>query len=127
MNIEMLLRGTTVLALSLLSAGCSQGTAPPPESRATAPKPAGQESRPSSSDAASPRIPSFHQNAEAARPFPRAVSPERFEGYPVVQAAYRAAAKFPEVLVQQPCYCHCDRSAGHGSLADCWANDHGAG
>jgi len=28
---------------------------------------------------------------------------------------------------QQPCYCHCDRSQGHGSLLDCFASKHGAG
>jgi hypothetical protein len=32
-----------------------------------------------------------------------------------------------KVLYQQPCYCHCDRSQGHGSLLDCFVSRHGSG
>lgn len=46
---------------------------------------------------------------------------------PAVLAAYRAAAKAPNVLYQQPCYCHCDRSQGHTSLHSCFENLHGSG
>jgi hypothetical protein len=46
---------------------------------------------------------------------------------PAVLAAYRAAAKAPAALYQQPCYCHCDRSQGHTSLHSCFENLHGAG
>ena len=46
---------------------------------------------------------------------------------PTVLAAYRAAAKAPSALYQQPCYCHCDRSQGHTSLHSCFENMHGAG
>jgi len=45
---------------------------------------------------------------------------------PVVQNAYAKAAKVKKVLYQQPCYCHCDRSLGHGSLLDCFASKHGS-
>jgi len=41
--------------------------------------------------------------------------------------AYAVAARVNKVLYQQPCYCHCDRSQGHGSLLDCFASRHGAG
>jgi len=39
--------------------------------------------------------------------------------------AYELAAKIPNVLHQQPCYCHCDRM-GHNSLHSCFENTHGA-
>lgn len=39
--------------------------------------------------------------------------------------AYEIAAKIPEVLHQQPCYCYCDRM-GHNSLHSCFENTHGA-
>src|SRR5882762_10031220 len=40
--------------------------------------------------------------------------------------AYVVAGRSQRVLYQQPCYCHCDRSQGHGSLLDCFASKHGA-
>jgi uncharacterized protein with PCYCGC motif len=45
----------------------------------------------------------------------------------VVQNAYTVAARVKKILYQQPCYCHCDRSQGHGSLLDCFASTHAAG
>ena len=39
--------------------------------------------------------------------------------------AYELAAKIPNVLHQQPCYCYCDRM-GHNSLHSCYENTHGA-
>ena len=41
--------------------------------------------------------------------------------------AYAVAGRVKKVLYQQPCYCHCDRSNGHGSLLDCFVSRHGAG
>lgn len=41
--------------------------------------------------------------------------------------AYVVASRTKKVLYQQPCYCHCDRSQGHGSLLDCFVSRHGAG
>ena len=41
-------------------------------------------------------------------------------------AAYKAAARVPNVLHQLPCYCFCDRSAGHNSLHSCFESVHGA-
>jgi hypothetical protein len=54
------------------------------------------------------------------------VNPEFFSD-PLVQNAYAVAARIKKTLYQQPCYCHCDRSQGHGSLLDCFASKHGAG
>jgi hypothetical protein len=39
--------------------------------------------------------------------------------------AYELAAKIPNVLHQQPCYCYCDRM-GHNSLHSCFENTHAA-
>jgi len=36
--------------------------------------------------------------------------------------AYVIAGRTKKVLYQQPCYCHCDRSQGHGSLLDCFVS-----
>jgi hypothetical protein len=43
-----------------------------------------------------------------------------------VQNAYTLASRAKRVLYQQPCYCHCDRSQGHGSLLDCYTGKHAA-
>ena len=45
--------------------------------------------------------------------------------YPYQTHAYELAAKIPNVLHQQPCYCYCDR-VGHNSLHSCFENTHGA-
>jgi len=41
--------------------------------------------------------------------------------------AYAVAGRAKKVLYQQPCYCHCDRNQGHGSLLDCFVSRHAAG
>jgi len=48
-------------------------------------------------------------------------APEPFQTH-----AYELAAKIPEVLHQQPCYCYCDRNMGHKSLHSCFEGKHGA-
>lgn len=50
------------------------------------------------------------------------------EGYtePAQTRAYELAAKIPNVLYQQPCYCYCDRTHGHKSLHSCFESTHGA-
>lgn len=45
---------------------------------------------------------------------------------PVQIAAYKAVAKMPAVMYQQPCYCYCDRGHGHTSLHSCFESTHGA-
>jgi hypothetical protein len=76
-------------------------------------------------DAASPEpIPAFHSQLPDS-PLPPTLKPELFTDV-LVQNAYALAAKVRKVLYQQPCYCHCDRSQGHGSLLDCFAGKHAA-
>ena len=70
-------------------------------------------------------IPAFHSQVPAG-PLPATLSPEMFSDV-VVQNAYALAARVRKVLYQQPCYCHCDRSQGHGSLLDCFVSKHGSG
>src|ERR1700674_765977 len=45
--------------------------------------------------------------------------------FPYQTHAYELAAKIPNVIYQQPCYCYCDRM-GHNSLHSCFENTHGA-
>ena len=56
---------------------------------------------------------------------PPTMDPQMFS-QPVVMNAYAVAARVKKVLYQQPCYCHCDQSQGHGSLLDCFAGKHGS-
>jgi hypothetical protein len=70
-------------------------------------------------------VPAFHTEAPQGD-LPSTMSADNFTD-PVVQNAYTVAARIKKVLYQQPCYCHCDRSQGHGSLLDCFASKHGAG
>ena len=67
-------------------------------------------------------VPAFHSEVPPG-PLPATMSPTLFTDT-IVQNAYAAAARVKKVLYQQPCYCHCDRSQGHGSLLDCFASKH---
>src|ERR1700682_2180820 len=69
-------------------------------------------------------VPAFHSEAPQGR-LPETLSPAQFTNI-AVQNAYILAAQVKKILYQQPCYCHCDRSQGHGSLLDCFASRHGA-
>ena len=44
---------------------------------------------------------------------------------PVQVHAYELAAKIPQVIYQQPCYCRCDQGYGHKSLRSCFEDQHG--
>jgi len=46
--------------------------------------------------------------------------------YGFQRRAYEAASRVPRVLYQLPCYCFCDRSAGHTSLHSCFEGEHGS-
>jgi len=46
--------------------------------------------------------------------------------FPYQTHAYELAAKIPNVIYQQPCYCYCDRGMGHNSLHSCFSGTHGA-
>jgi hypothetical protein len=67
-------------------------------------------------------VPAFHSTVPQG-PLPATMSPTLFTDI-VVQNAYTVAARVKKTLYQQPCYCHCDRSQGHGSLLDCFASKH---
>jgi hypothetical protein len=69
-------------------------------------------------------VPAFH-NTVPTGPLPTTLSPSLFTD-PVAQNAYSIAARIKKILYQEPCYCHCDRSQGHGSLLDCYAGKHAA-
>ena len=69
-------------------------------------------------------VPAFHAEAPKG-PLPATMDPAEFSGV-LVQNAYTLASRVRKVLYQQPCYCHCDRSQGHGSLLDCFASKHAA-
>jgi hypothetical protein len=45
---------------------------------------------------------------------------------PVVRAVYEFAARHPEVLRYMPCFCGCDRSAGHRGNHDCFVKSRDA-
>ena len=70
-------------------------------------------------------VPAYHDQVPPGA-LPATMNPEFFTE-PGVQNAYTIAARLKKTLYQQPCYCHCDRSLGHGSLLDCFASKHGAG
>ena len=69
-------------------------------------------------------IPSYHAYA-LKPPFPATLDPKQFPDA-LNRNVYALAAKIRPVLYQQPCYCYCDRHAGHKSLLDCFASTHGA-
>jgi hypothetical protein len=77
-----------------------------------------------SQDANVEPTPAFHSSVPEG-PLPATLSPSLFTD-PVAQNAYTLAARIKKVLYQQPCYCHCDRSQGHGSLLDCYVSKHAA-
>ena len=69
-------------------------------------------------------VPAYHTELPKGD-LPQTMAPEQFQN-PVVKNAYALAAKTKKVLYQQPCYCHCDRGHGHGSLLDCFTSNHGS-
>jgi hypothetical protein len=76
------------------------------------------------SAATSDPVPAYHSEVPSG-PMPATLAPETFTEA-TVQNAYALAAKIKKVLYQQPCYCYCDRHAGHGSLLDCYTGKHAA-
>ena len=70
-------------------------------------------------------VPPYHPDAPAAKDLPETLDPMKFPDA-ITQNAYAMAAKIKPVLYQQPCYCHCDKEMGHGSLLDCYVSNHAA-
>jgi len=99
-----------------------------PQHAATRPSPAAQNQSAPPMDmslpAASEPIPAFHTQLPRS-PLPNTLDPTLFTAT-LVQNAYTVAARIKKLLYQQPCYCHCDQSQGHGSLLDCFAGHHGS-
>lgn len=69
-----------------------------------------------------PAVPPYH-SSPPAKPFPATLDPKQFPDA-VNHNVYAFAAKIKPVLYQQPCYCGCDREAGHRSLLDCFVDTH---
>ena len=69
-------------------------------------------------------IPAYHSAApKGALP---ATLPASGFADPLTKKAYAVAARIKPVLYQLPCYCHCDRAAGHTSLLSCYGDMHGS-
>ncbi|HET6929233.1 MAG TPA: PCYCGC motif-containing (lipo)protein [Candidatus Acidoferrum sp.] len=73
-----------------------------------------------------PSGPAYHQEPPTGS-LPETLAPSQFADDKVAFVAYSVAAKIRELLYQEPCYCECDRFAGHQSLLDCYTSKHGRG
>jgi hypothetical protein len=71
-------------------------------------------------------VPAFHAEPPTGD-LPPTLEPSIYSSDKLVFNAYVVAGRSKKILYQEPCYCHCDRSNGHGSLLDCFAGTHGAG
>ena len=69
-------------------------------------------------------VPSYHAYA-LKPPYPATLDPKQFPDA-LNRNVYALVAKIKPVLYQQPCYCYCDRHAGHKSLLDCYVSAHGS-
>ncbi|HEV2351486.1 MAG TPA: CYCXC family (seleno)protein [Terriglobia bacterium] len=74
---------------------------------------------------AAEEVPPYHPDSPPAKDLPTTLDPMKFPDA-ITQNAYAMAAKIKPVLYQQPCYCHCDKELGHGSLLDCFTGMHAA-
>jgi uncharacterized protein with PCYCGC motif len=75
--------------------------------------------------AAAEAVPAYHAQPPAGE-LPATMEPSIYTDK-LVFNAYAVAGRVKKVLYQQPCFCHCDRSHGHGSLLDCFVSTHGSG
>ena len=71
-------------------------------------------------------VPAHHSQPPSGE-LPPTMEPSLYSQDKLVFNAYVVAGRVKKVLYQQPCYCHCDRSNGHGSLLDCFVSRHGSG
>ena len=68
----------------------------------------------------------YYDSVEEARPFPVTLPPNTYTNE-TLQTTYALAKEIPEVLVQLPCLCGCHgASEDHGSLLDCYVDNHAA-
>jgi hypothetical protein len=70
-------------------------------------------------------VPAYH-SALPKGELPLTVPPDHYANDPVTMNAYTLAGKIRKTLYQLPCYCNCDREAGHTSLLDCYRGSHGS-
>ncbi len=75
-------------------------------------------------------VPAYHPGPPSkGTKLPPILPPERLWGadfqYAYQKRAYELAAKIPDIIYQQPCYCYCDRM-GHKSLHSCYEDTHAA-
>ena len=70
-------------------------------------------------------VPAYHPQPPTDF-LPPTMQPSLFSEIGVFNA-YSVAGRLKKVLYQEPCFCHCDRSQGHGSLLDCFVSRHGSG
>lgn len=113
-NLATLLIGYVLIGLSAILLMLPQLAATPKQ--ASANTSAAQSKEP---------VPAFHAQPPSGQ-LPDTMEPSLFQDKQVFNA-YVVAGRIKKVLYQQPCYCHCDRSAGHGSLLDCFVSRHGSG
>ena len=69
-------------------------------------------------------VPPYHASTPSGT-LPATIDPKQF-GDAVTRNIYALATQVKEVLYQEPCYCGCDKEAGHKSLLDCFVGTHGA-
>lgn len=74
--------------------------------------------------AAEEPVPAYHK-ALPNKPLPATKDPQLYADRPLVARVYELAGKVRPALYQMPCYCSCDKFAGHGSLLDCFVDAHG--
>jgi Protein of unknown function with PCYCGC motif len=116
----------SALALAVaLAVACSTSHSNPSETAAPA-TPRQAVEPPATTTTPAEAVPPYFRSAEAAKPFPPLMPASFFRSNPVIARAYQTASRYPGLVAQQPCYCHCDRM-GHRSLLDCYASEHAAG
>jgi hypothetical protein len=57
---------------------------------------------------------------------PPVLDAHRFQSSRPAFVAYYLASKIKDTFYQVPCYCPCNKSQGHQSLLDCFADKHGS-
>jgi hypothetical protein len=70
-------------------------------------------------------VPPYHSGPPKGA-LPATLEPDQFTD-PETRNIYAMAAKVKAILYQEPCYCGCDKEAGHKSLLDCFTDLHGSG
>jgi Protein of unknown function with PCYCGC motif len=112
-NVAMFLTGTALIAFSATLLVI-------PEYAVTH----AQQSAPAASTTNEP-VPAFHAQPPNSE-LPPTMDPSLYSEK-LIFNAYTVAGRVKKVLYQEPCYCHCDQSHGHGSLLDCFVSRHGSG